>query len=601
MAIHVKLLKKEENPEVFYCKSLADSRFLMILRQIRLNLKTLSLTFFNPTFMKNKYLSLLALVILTFACTKPDEILDDFQVNISPTFYTYVVEVGIEDLVDPTVEITDPITITIGGKDAAVIYNIDGTKNYDVNFSTIQLMIPRDAEPTEGNPVEFTIRLEANNYQATELAFAVREGESFNSDVARMLNLNNLPNSIGSTSANGGIDPTTNTLAQPLVVNAGSQDSLAKIQITIPTDVKFLDADGNEIVGKRGGTGLNVNVLSLSDSSEASQQALPNGTGLIQLVEDADGNIDTVLLEQGSTFNITMDLDGVPVRGFSGGKTSGGVGTRMPITDDAWNVEFDRPYQEGDSVSLMSLSEGDANWEGDDRSFVIKKDPATDELYVDANITHLSWWRWWWRRWWRPTYYNRGIGGYYVDDQGQAAGHVSGYIRGRLSYFRRGRWRSCYLYTRGNFGPNWYRNPRRFWRTTSPYNPAVLTSSFSPATYNLTTENRGSYRVLKIQAKAQPVTLSYLLYCGKSNVKVDPPSGVKMWYREVGTQTWKWLYSFDGSASRTAQFPELKDGDFYDFRATYHSTVKDTLNVQVVDNRTYEVRIPNGACSALGI
>lgn len=554
--------------------------------------------------MKNKYLSLLALVFLAMACTKPDDILDDFQVHISPTFYSYVVELEVEDLVDPTTPISGNINVSILGEDAELIHNIDGTKDYQVNFGTLQLMIPRNSEPTTGNPVKFRVKFEANNYQATEVSFNITEGDYFQADVARMLNLTTLPSSTGSKTATGGIDPTTNTLTQPLVVNAGSQDSVAKIKLTIPTDVKFLDADGNEIVGKKGGTGLNVNVLSLSDSSEAAQQAMPNGTGLIQLVDNPDGGVDTVLMEQGSTFNITMDLDGTPVRGFSGGKTSGGVTTRFPISADAHNLEFDRPYQEGDSISLVSLSEGDDSWANDDKTFVVKKDPVTNELYVDANIEHLSWWRWRWRRWWRPTYYTRGIGAYFVDANNQPSGYISGRVTGRLSYYRYGRWRSCYLYVRGNFGPNWNRNPRRYYRSTSPYNPAVLYSNFSPAVYNFSTEARGYYRVLKIQAKQQPVSIGYRLYCKGSNSLVDPPAGVRMFYRENGSgDAWATLYTFtaQNAGVRYSSFPQLQNNTYYDFRAEWGDVTKDTLNVQVVDGRIYDVTLPSGACSALGL
>tara|TARA_B100001115_G_C15848232_1_gene428874 strand:+ start:4819 stop:6495 length:1677 start_codon:yes stop_codon:yes gene_type:complete len=558
--------------------------------------------------MKNKYLSLLALVLLTFACTKPDDILDDFQVHISPTFYKYVVEIDVEDLTNPGDEITSEINVSLTGPDAAAVYNIDGTKNFKVNFGTLQLMVSKDAEPTPGNPLDFVVRFEANGYKKTDLSFAIAEEDYYVADLARMLNLSTLPNSIGNTSANGGIDPNTNQLAQPLVVKAGSPDSLAKINITIPTDVKFLDADGNEIVGKRGGTGLNVNVLSLSDTSEASQQAYPNGTGLMQLVMN-DGKIDTILLDQTGSYEINMDLDGTPVRGFSGGKTSGGVSTRIPIPADAWNDEFSRAYQEGDSVGMMSLSDGDPSWEIDDRSFLVKKDPGTGELYVEPTLNHLSWWRWRRRRWWRPTYYRHGIGAYYSPGTQANAGAVSGRIRGRFSYYRWGRRYSCYLYIRGNFGPNFRTNPKRYFRTTSPYNPAVFDyTTFSTATYNLTNEAASwfgyNFRVLKIEPKVQPPSIGYRLYCGSSNTLVSPPAGVKMYYRKHNSGTpFTHLYTFtnENLGVTYATFPALENNEYYDFQARFNDVQKDTLNVKVVDGRIYDVVLPNRACNALGL
>lgn len=556
--------------------------------------------------MKNKYLSLLAVAFLAFACTGPDEILDDFQVHISPTFFNYVVEIDVEDLVDPTTEITEPISVELSGPDAGAIYNIDGTKDFQVNFGTLQLMVAKEMDPVAGDPLEFTVEFKANNYQEASLRFNLEEGDYYVGDVARLLNLNNLPGSMGSTQANGGIDPNTNSLVSPLVVDAGSQDSLAKMKMTIPTDVKFLDEDGNEIVGKRGGTGLSVSIISSADSSEAAQAAYPNGTGLIQLVEE-DGVVDTVLLEQAEMFNINMELDGVPVRSFSGGKTSGGVTTRVALDPDAYNVEFDRAYQAGDSISMMSLSHDDNSWKLEPGTYVVLQDPQTNELYYEATITHLSHWRSRRRRfrWRRPSPRPRfGMAAYYAA----SSGAVSGRVRGILSYRWRGRWRSCYTGMRGNFGPNWRTNRKRVWRSSRYTSFRFLpSSSFPSSVYNLRTERAGIFYVLKIEPRVTPPSIGYRLYCGTSNTLVDPPNGVKMYFRRhTGPNSnapFSHLYTFDQSNQgvRFATFPQLEKNVFYDFRAQFGDVQKDTFNVQIIDNRIYEVRLPPAACSGLGL
>jgi hypothetical protein len=557
--------------------------------------------------MKNKYLPLLALLLLVFSCTKPDDILNDFQVHISPTFYKYVMEVNVEDLVDPETAI-GTISINLTGPDAAAVYNIDGTRDYQVNSGTIQLMISRDAEPTIANPIDFVVVLEANGYQKTNVPMSIGVQDYFVSNLAQMLNLNTLPVSIGNTQINGGIDPATNTLTQPLIVTAGSPDSLSKITMTIPTDVKFLDADGNEIVAKRGGTGLNVNVLSLSDTSQTAQQAMPNGTGMVQTVS-TDGVNDTILLEQTGSFNITMDVDGVPVRGFSGGKTNGAVGTRIPIAAGTENPETGNDYAEGDSVGMMSLSDGDDAWEVEDKSFVIKKDAVTGDLYAEASITHLSWWRWRWRRFWRPQVRNYGIGAFYSDPSGNGAGAVSGSILARYSWRHFSHWHSSYFRIGGNFGTNFIRNPKRVFRSWRVYsNPVIVASSFSSATYNLTQQNavyRGyNMRLLKIEPKVTPPAIGYRLYCGSSNTLVSPPAGVKMYYRKTSVGgNFQHLYTFTQANQNVtfATFPQLEKNVRYDFQARFNDVTKDTLNVEVVDQRIYEVTLPNSACTALGL
>lgn len=559
---------------------------------------------------KNKYFSLLGLILLAFACTKPDEILDDFQVHISPSFYKYVVEVDVEDLTDPAKDLPSNITVSITGDDAAAVYNIDGTRNYQVNFGTMQLMIAKGNEPTAGNPINFIINLEANGYRKTSLPMQITEEDYFMADVAQMLNLNDLPNSISNSTSNGAIDPTTNQLTQPLVVSTGSPDSLSKIKLVIPADVKFLDADGNEIVGKKGGTGLNVSVLSLSDTSQVAQMAMPNGTGMMQVVE-TDGQKDTIIMEQTGSYNITMDLDGVPVRGFSGGKTSGGVATRIPIPAGTYNLEFNRAYQEGDSISLLSLSDGDDAWQLEDRSFVVEKDQTTGDLFVNPTITHLSWYRWRrWRRRFSPRVYRYGLSARYFD-QNNSNGAISGVIRARYRYTYSWWWgsRSYYFRLRGNFGPNWKRNPRRYITTRTAWGaPTIYSTSFSPASFNTTYEFenfRGySFRILKIEPKVQPPSIGYTLFCKTTNSLVQPPAGVKMYYRKNGSgDSYQHLYTFTQQNLNVtyASFPALEAGVSYDFRAQFNDVQKDTANVLVLDGQIYQVTLPSDACRSLGL
>lgn len=558
--------------------------------------------------MKHKYLYLFLAAMFAFSCTKPDDILDDFQVHISPTFYKYVVEIDVEDLTDPSTPIAKNVNVSVVGDNAAAVYNIDGTKNFKVNFGTLQLMIAKGNEPTAGNPLRFRVVFEADGYQKTELPMLISTEDYFLADVAQMLNLNNLPNSIGTKTANGGIDPTTNTLAQPLVINTGSPDSTSRIQMTIPTDVKFLDENGNEITAKRNSTGLNVNILSLSDTSQSAQQALPNGTGLVQIVKEGN-NTDTLLLQQTGTFNITMDIDGVPVRGFSGGKMSGGVTTRIPIPAGSENPEFGREYAEGDSVGLMSLSEGDVAWDVENRSFVVQKDPTTGDLFVDPTITHLSWWRWRWRRWWRPVYYRYGAGAYYADN-GTGNGSINGALWTRFSYRYFGWWRSSWFRIRGSFGPNYRFNPKRLIRTSRTYSSIQVfpSSSINPANFNLSYETANffgySMRLLKIEPKVIPPSIGYRLYCGSSNTLVSPPAGVKMYFKKTGTtDQYEHLYTFTQAnvGITFAAFPKLENNVNYDFRAQLGETQKDTSNVKVIDGTIYEITMPNSACIELGL
>lgn len=219
--------------------------------------------------MKNKYLAFLAILGVVFACTKPDDIINDFQVHVTPEFYSYVIQLNVEDLTDPAAELPSDLNVEVAGAGSTGVYYSDGTKNFAVNNGVLQMFIAREFEPSEGTPTEFSVTLTADGYRSNTKRFVVQNEMYSTEATARLLNLNNLPSGVSSKKASGAVDPATNALSQPLSISAASNDSSSSADITIPAGVKFLDADGNIIVGKGGAVDLNVNVLSVSDTSES--------------------------------------------------------------------------------------------------------------------------------------------------------------------------------------------------------------------------------------------------------------------------------------------------------------------------------------------
>lgn len=558
-----------------------------------------------------KLLSFLVVVLYLGSCTSPDDIINDFQVHITPTFYKYVVEVNVSDLNDPDAAFTANSNVTITGEDAAAIYNIDGTRNYEVNFGTLQLMVEKDVEPTAGDPVRFRVNIEADGFQGVSLPIEIEEGNYFVGADAAMLNLNNLPNSISNTQATKGIDPNTNTLSEPLVVNTGSADSTSRIKLVIPTDVKFLDENGNEIVAKNHGGQLNVSVMSFSDTAQSAQQAMPNGTGAAQPMV-VDGQEENVFMEAASTFQINMDIGGVPVRSFGGGKTSGGVAARIPIPSYMYNAEFGRPYEEGDSISMTSFSNGSNAWDDDGRIFIVKKDQSTNELYAEPTIQHLSWWRWWycwhWWRWFRPTPNRYAFTGHLKDAAGGAV--INGYLLYRARVRRSWYSYNTYMWVGGSFGQRLsFRNPRRYWSsyTNSLSNVSLIWDNFgSSFDKTVQTYNQGSRQFYdtEIAPKAQPPVIGYRLICEGSNTIVDPPAGVKMYYKKHNTaDPYRHLYTFtnDNLNVKVAAMPKLENNTRYDFRAQFGQEQVDTTNILIIDGTIYDVILPQAACSQLGL
>ena len=65
--------------------------------------------------MKNKYLAFIAMFTLVLACTKPEDVLNDFDVRLSPDFYSYTIQVDVEDLNGPNVALPSDLSVELSG------------------------------------------------------------------------------------------------------------------------------------------------------------------------------------------------------------------------------------------------------------------------------------------------------------------------------------------------------------------------------------------------------------------------------------------------------------------------------------------------------
>lgn len=543
--------------------------------------------------MKKTKFSILALfAILVLSCTSPTE---DFDVHISPTFYKYVIEVELFDIIDRDAAFTEKPTIEITGADAAGVYNIDGTKNFETNFGSLQLIVERSLEPSAGNPVDFQVKFSSNTYQEVTLPISVGEEDYFLKYDLGMLNPNNLPAGITTSSKTGAVG-TNGQLSQPVVITAGSNDSLSKVVLTVPNSISFQDANGNAVTGSQ----LDVNILSLSDTSASAQQALPNGGGIIQQVL-INGVVSNQILPPSSTFKVDMSIGGNSVKQFSGD----GITMKIDVPSIMYNDEAGRNYQAGDSISLLSNSDGASNWEPDGTFLV--KDDGQGQLYVDAKVTHLSWKRIW-RRLRIPT--TSAILRVNASLPSGTSSSVSGDIELKINQ----NYGTFSLPIRSIKLPRTITTvPQEIYSTQISY-----ISSLTPS-FTTTIGNRGAIKeplfnfaisnpnFLTTNIIATPtgsgVDVSFSLYCAGDNTIITPPAGVKMFYKPSGVPNigYSHLYTFTQAniGTNSGRIYQLDDNTNYDFRALFGEEQVDTANVLVEDGKHYQVILPQSACNEL--
>ncbi len=534
-------------------------------------------------------LSICCSLIVLISCTSPTK---DFDIHINPAFYEYVVEVELEDIANPNQTFSNPVTISISGQDASSIYNIDGTKNYELNFGSLQLIVAKDNGPIAGNPLLFTVQIESNGYRSSKFQVEIEEEDYFLKYNVGLIDQNNLPIGLSSSSSSGTVT-TNGQLSSPLLINAGSADSTSRIRITIPTDIEFKDAAGNSASSGQ----LNVDILSLSDTSRSGQAALPNGGGLVQTVT-VDGEDLDLLLEPSATFEIDMTVGNTEIKQFTGN----GISTEIGVPNILYNEDANRNYQSGDSISLISFTDGDVAWQGEG-TYEIQSRPNGD-LFIQSNITHLSFFKLIGKsyRLRRFSFKNYQFFNYLQTNDN---GSISGDMRVVMNF------------SYGSNSFNWpftfsgvINNTKSKWLNLITSNKLALSvavtngGNISPDIYDFAISEPSPGNVeIQVSPKSNGVDVSFSLYCAGDNTVITPPAGVKMFYREHNgiDPTFNHLYTFTQSNSNQSigHIYQLEDGKYYDFRALFGDEQIDTANVFVEDNKHYQVILPQDACNEI--
>lgn len=528
------------------------------------------------------YLTAAALLI-AMACSNP---IDDIVLSINPTFYKYVVEIELEDVTGAALDPNATYTVEVTG-DVDEVYNLDATKNYEVNFGRAQFLLSKAGEPTAGNPVNFTVKVASNTYREINVPVSVGVEDFYLLTRGPLLNDANPPSGITTGTGNG--DAGSGTLPAPVTVTSTSANGSSDMELTVPAGVTFADANGTALSGA-----LEVAVSSISDTNQAAQTAFEALTPRVVMI---NGVADTVEPDGAPTFEINMTVGGAQVSTFG----SGAVTTRVDLPAGFFNPETSAPYVAGDSVDMISYTDGDASWE-QEPSLVVQQD--AQGLYIAPELTHLSW-RKLRRRGSSPRIKARfGLK--------TTSGAVTAGARIKFTMTRYGRSSRGIL---NNFGitisSSGYRalGNAYFGKGVDP-NSIQVTDFIKTGEMASWTENGPFFNIdgnlVEINYDLSPpvapaTSVTFSLICPSATVNT-PPAGVKLYFRPTdpsNTTEYTLLYTFLGSENSLTS-TQLTDGATYDFRALYNDKqIDDTYTIN--NGQHYNLTLPPEACSEIGL
>lgn len=290
-------------------------------------------------------------LIWTFnSCQDPTE---DVVVHISPDFYDYAVSIQLRDMSNPSEVLSSNANFTVNGPYANEIYTIEGTKNFRFNNGEIALILNRlSLAPQEGQPVTFTLQIEANGFRDKSFFIQIDEEEFFSQEVVYLLPDDPDMDGLAAQKVQASVN-SNGSLASELVLDfATTSDTLpAKFNLALDSGVTFYDRNGNAV----NGSDLEVDVVGFDAYSDNSTLALP-GSSLIQFVE-INGVPQKSFIGPMPRLDLNLSVDGQAVKSLQGGT----MFTRMDIPEVTNPITLET-YAEGDSIDVISYDEQDQYW-----------------------------------------------------------------------------------------------------------------------------------------------------------------------------------------------------------------------------------------------
>ena len=315
-----------------------------------------------------RYFLLAGFIWLANSCGDP---LEDFKIHISPDYYSSGFNLILQDYASQ--ELLSGAIVQFGGDYGDRIFYYDGSKSFDISEG-VALFI---ADFTKGEEaISFTIEVSKPGYLPFRKLYSISFGDVLDIRVP-LINENNSSDDVSISESTVLLDNGSITSPLELVVapNSGIGQS-AKIEI--PAGILFQDENGNLLTGE-----LTVRSVFFQHGTVPCEIMKPNSFFGAINVDDNNGK-KTTYVDFGSSFlSIDMTVDGTVVNSFSQGE----LAYEIEIPDDSWNGTEERDIEAGDSIQLVSHTDGNAFWNISEMTQVTERN---GKLFLSGSTNHLS-------------------------------------------------------------------------------------------------------------------------------------------------------------------------------------------------------------------
>jgi hypothetical protein len=314
------------------------------------------------------------MILLAVSCSRED-LTQDLNIYVGNDFLVSPITVQISDAYDAQ-KIPADATITVEGKDKDKIYSLLGEKSITLYSGVATLAIKKTDLPTQSNPLEFSLVIQAKDYLTKHVNYKLTEVEP-QVNYVNIIDLKSPPKGL-SISENAFTSTISKGVNEAVVLKSPlSNGKTASADITINPNTKMMTKEGKVIEG-------NIKTLFIhSDAKSLDAVEAMEDWGQELQVQNRSGQIINTYINPMSFFELSMTNGTDKVEKFSQP-----IKAVTYLDANTFNPAKNRNIAEGDELLVNSLSEGEEIWKEEG---VVKVQKANDGRFmVSFDLNHLS-------------------------------------------------------------------------------------------------------------------------------------------------------------------------------------------------------------------
>ncbi|MHA6246445.1 hypothetical protein ACXYMU_00805 [Pontibacter sp. CAU 1760] len=301
--------------------------------------------------MRNKLLALFAAGLMGFATVSCDKYTEDLDIAVRTDVMKYTVLLQVQDAKDG---LPEDVQISVVGEDADYIYDGGGNKALKMEGGLITLGVHPKHEPTEGDPIKFTVKLSGTGFLDSSFPVTITKDQFNQIKTAKVVKLSNAPTTVVVETKSVAL-AADGTSPSPIVLNTNATAaSPTQTEVVVPANTQFQDVNGTPIAGGS----VNLQVINFNSENNAASVALfPGGSLLANDVTTADGTKSSAILLPAGLAQINMSVNGKEVRKFSQP-----ISLSIGLNADFKKPNSANPIAAGDKLDIYSYTESTGKW-----------------------------------------------------------------------------------------------------------------------------------------------------------------------------------------------------------------------------------------------